>query len=590
MSWQLGAFGLLAVALAAGFAWYERTRPDARILALVATLAALATLGRVAFAALPNIKPTTDIVLIAGYALGGAPGFVVGAVTGLVSNFFFGQGPWTVWQMAAWAATGLVGATLARLTAGRVARWPLAIICALVGFAFAAFQDVGDWVTYSDHSLAQLGIYVGKGTAFDAVHAAGCFVFALAFGLALLRALRRFRSRLDVTWLPAEGLPLLVAAVAVAALGGLGAATSARAAATPTSYLRGAQNRDGGFGAAPGSPSSSLYAGWAALGLAAEGVSPAGAGPGGASALTYIAGTLSSGLDVGSLERTILVVHAGGANPSAFAGRNLVAMLDGDIRRDGSVNEQTNLTAFAVLALRAAGAPVRGSTVRWLAGQQNSDGGFGFGTAGGASDVDDTGAVLEALAPGGPARLIRGAVSFIRAAQNGDGGLPSQPGGPSNAQSTAWAIQGLIAAGVDPSGVRRGHSAMDYLASLIAPDGHVRYAAGLDQTPVWVTGEALMALARRTLPLGPVPAPAVSHSSPGPATHHPSSGAARARSHARTGPAPRPRRARAKHHPRRGGAAAVAPVGQVLAADFAGLYYALQRALAPVEASLPTSQ
>ncbi len=589
MSWQLGAFGLLAVALAAGFAWYEGTRPDARILALVATLAALATLGRVAFAALPNIKPTTDIVLIAGYALGGAPGFVVGAVTGLVSNFFFGQGPWTVWQMAAWAATGLVGATLARLTAGRVARWPLAIICALVGFAFAAFQDVGDWVTYSDHSLAQLGIYVGKGTAFDAVHAAGCFVFALAFGLALLRALRRFRARMDVTWLPAEGLPLLVAGVAVAALGGLGAATSARAAATPTSYLRGAQNRDGGFGAAPGSPSSSLYAGWAALGLAAEGVSPAGGGPGGASALTYIAGTLSSGLDVGSLERTILVVHAGGANPSAFAGRNLVAMLDGDIRRDGSVNEQTNLTAFAVLALRAAGAPVRGSTVRWLAGQQNSDGGFGFGTAGGASDVDDTGAVLEALAPGGPARLIRGAVSFIRAAQNGDGGLPSQPGGPSNAQSTAWAIQGLIAAGVDPSGVRRGRSAMDYLASLIAPDGHVRYAAGLDQTPVWVTGEALMALARRTLPLGPVPAPAVSHSSPGPATHHPSSAPPRASSHARARPAPRPRSRAGHGHGKPGAAAGQATVGQVLAADFAGLYNALRRALAPVAASLPTS-
>src|SRR5579875_4102432 len=129
MSWQLGAFAILALGLAAGFVWYERSRPDARIVALVATLAAFAALGRIAFAALPNVKPTTDIVLVSGYALGGAPGFVVGATAGLTSNFFFGQGPWTPWQMAAWGLTGLFGAGLAGLTRGRIKRWPLALVC-----------------------------------------------------------------------------------------------------------------------------------------------------------------------------------------------------------------------------------------------------------------------------------------------------------------------------------------------------------------------------------------------------------------------------------------------------------------------------
>ncbi len=73
MSWQAASFGILALGLLAGFAWYERGRPDARIVALVGTLAAFAALGRIAFAAVPNVKPTTDIVLIAGYALGGDP-------------------------------------------------------------------------------------------------------------------------------------------------------------------------------------------------------------------------------------------------------------------------------------------------------------------------------------------------------------------------------------------------------------------------------------------------------------------------------------------------------------------------------------
>src|ERR1700744_5222533 len=112
MSWQLAAFTILAVALLAGSSCYERPRPDARIVALVGTLAAFAALGRIAFAALPNVKPTSDIVLISGYALGGGPGFAIGAIGGLASNFFFGQGPWTPWQMAAWGATGVFGAGL----------------------------------------------------------------------------------------------------------------------------------------------------------------------------------------------------------------------------------------------------------------------------------------------------------------------------------------------------------------------------------------------------------------------------------------------------------------------------------------------
>src|ERR1700733_7151847 len=136
MSWQLGAFGILALALAGGFAWYERTRPDARIVALVGTLAAFGALGRIAFAALPNVKPTTDIVLVSGYALGGGPGFAVGALSALASNFFFGQGPWTPWQMAGWGATGVIGALLARVSGRRIGRWPLAIACAVVGVAF----------------------------------------------------------------------------------------------------------------------------------------------------------------------------------------------------------------------------------------------------------------------------------------------------------------------------------------------------------------------------------------------------------------------------------------------------------------------
>ncbi len=541
MSWQAGAFGLLGLALAGGFAWYETTRPDARIVALVGTLAAFAALGRIAFAALPNVKPTTDIVLISGYALGGAPGFVVGAVAALTSNFFFGQGPWTPWQMVGWGMTGMLGAGLAVLMRrpdrpGQIGRWPLAIACFAIGYAFTALQDFGDWVTYSDHSFAQLAIYVGKGAGFDLVHAVGCMLFALAFGPALMRSLQRFRLRLQVSWRvpdPAVAPAVAVALVLGAAFGvALALSTSPRAVAsgTPTGYLLAAQNADGGYGSAPGGGSTSLDAGWAALGLAAEGHNPLDVSHGGRSLAGYLGASLATDTDPGGVERTILAVRAAGLPVNAFGGRDLLAALRHDIRADGSVSEQTNLTAFAVLAYRAAGTTPPPTASAWLARQQDRDGGFNFATAPGSSDIDDTGAVLEALAGAGRAHTIARAVRFLRAQQNRDGGFPSQLGGDSNAQSTAFAVQGLIAAGVTPAGLHRGGapSPLQYLSSLIAPDGHVRYAAGSDQTPVWVTAQAAMALAGKSLPIAPAPrAPGHGPARPRAAANHSASRSAR---------------------------------------------------------------
>jgi energy-coupling factor transport system substrate-specific component len=594
VSWQLGAFSVLAVALAFGFGWYERARPDARIVALVATLAALAAIGRIAFAALPNVKPTTDIVLISGYALGGAPGFAIGAIAGLTSNFFFGQGPWTPWQMAGWGAAGMIGAGLAIATRNRIGRWTLAVLCGLVGFAFAALQDVGDWVTYSDHSAAQLGVYVGKGIGFDIIHAASCVLFALAFGPPLMRSIQRFARRLEVKWEPVGGAAGLLALVALVLGGGWlagqpvfggengeTAALAAAGASSPTSYLLSAQHADGGFGAASGQASSPLYSGWAALGLAAAGHNPQDVHHGGASLLDYIRGRAGEAGDPGSTERTILVARAAGVSPSAFGGEDLVGRLEREIRRDGSVSEQVNLTAFAVLALRADEIAPPARTISWLVRQQDRDGGFNFATAGGSSDVDDTGAALQALAGAGGAasRARRRAVAFIARRQDRDGGLPSQPGGDSNAQSTAWAIQGLLAAGVDPASLHRGGapSPVSFLDSLIAADGHVRYSRSSDQTPVWVTGQALMALAGKPLPLAAVAR----------ARRRVSAQSRNGRqSHARRGPAhsrkaagqPQPRRHR--RTPSRRADTASVPLS-ALAAD-AGVAAAL--ALAPVGA------
>jgi squalene-hopene cyclase-like protein/uncharacterized protein DUF6580/prenyltransferase/squalene oxidase-like repeat protein len=508
MSYVLASLVILGLALVVGFAWYERTHPSARVIALVATLAALAALGRIAFAPLPNVKPTTDIVLISGYVLGGAPGFAVGAVAALASNLFFGQGPWTPWQMVAWGGVGVLGAVLARVAGRNLGRVPLAAACGLAGLAFGAVMNVHLWVNYSgDHTLAKLAATFATSLPFDLAHAAGNVVFCLAFGPALVRALARYRTRFEVTWVPAPAVGglLLVAVLAAAA------PPAARAGEVDAAerYLLRAQNDDGGWGAEARQASSQLYTGWTALGLAAAGRNPRDAGS--PSAVAYIRAHSRELNDLGELNRTILVLRAAGLEPR-IGGRDLERDVARQQRPDGSFAGRVNTTAFAVLGLRAAGRPARHRSVRragaWIAGQANADGGFNFAGRGGPSGVDDTGAALQGLAAAGrrDSRAVRRAARFLVRHQASDGGFALIPGGPSNAQSTAWAIQGLLAAGRDPAKVRRGGSRnpLAYLRSLTAPSGEVRYSRTSRQTPVWVTGQALMALARKPLPLAPV--------------------------------------------------------------------------------------
>ena len=266
MSWQAASFVVLALVLVAGFGWYERDKPPARVLALVATLAALAVVGRLAFAAIPNVKPTTDIVLFAGYALGAIPGFAVGAVTALVSNVFLSQGPWTPWQMVGWGAVGVAGALMARVMRGREpSRLVLAAVCGLAGLVFGAWMDLYQLTLAAHQDLDTYLALSASSLPYNLAHATGNVVFCLLIGPVFIRALRRYRRRFEVRW----AAPAVAAVVLLLALPALaGAATPADRAER---WLLRAQNRDGGFGPAPGQSSSSLFSGWTGLGLAAAG-------------------------------------------------------------------------------------------------------------------------------------------------------------------------------------------------------------------------------------------------------------------------------------------------------------------------------
>lgn len=514
MTWQLASFAVLAFALATGFWWYERTKPPAKVVALVATLAALAAIGRIAFAPLPNVKPTTDIVLLAGYVLGGAPGFVVGALTALVSNLFFGQGPYTPWQMASWGLVGVFGALLAWLFGRDLGRIPLAAACGAAGLGFGLIMDVHMWILYSGHTLTELWVVLGRGVPFNVAHAVGNVVFCLAFGPLLVRSLARFRERFEVRWGAAGAVRAATTPVAAALVGvviagsALAVAPDAHAAfAQQAGYLQRTQNADGGWGATPRQASSPVYTGWVVMGLAASGRQPARVQRNGRSGVDYLVATIGRVRETADLERTILALVAAGRSPRNVRGRNLVRELIGRRRANGSFSGLVNQTAFGVLALRAGGRSARDGTVRdagrWIARQQNRDGGFNFAGRGGPSGIDDTAAAVQALALSGQRTAARRGGVFLARRQNPDGGYPLTPGGASNAQSTAWAIQGLRAAGRNPNAqhLRGARNPTSFLRSLTTRSGGVRYSRTSAQTPIWVTAQALTGLAIRPFPI-----------------------------------------------------------------------------------------
>jgi iron complex transport system substrate-binding protein len=266
-------------------------------------------------------------------------------------------------------------------------------------------------------------------------------------------------------------------------VGFLAAVIAAALAASPAAYVEGRQQADGGF-AEPGRASSPQLTAWASIGLAAAGRPNAGA----AAYLDRHEAAIRSATD---LELWLL-----GETASGRAAPDLVARLRALARPGGAIGPTVNSTIWGVLALRQAGATLPRGSVAFLVRRQARSGGWAWST-GGEPDSNDTAAAIQALrAAGVGGATVRRGLAFLRRFQNRDGGFELTDGRGSDAQSTAWAIQALLSARERP-----GPAAYRYLARLRRPDGSYRYSAGYVTTPVWVTSQALAALAGRPLPL-----------------------------------------------------------------------------------------
>ncbi|MFD1772746.1 ECF transporter S component [Paenibacillus rhizophilus] len=186
---------LLCAALLPLFLRLERRKLEPRELVLLAVLAALAAVSRIPFAALPSVKPVSAIVILSAYVFGAEAGFLIGAVAALVSNLYFGQGPWTPWQMFAWGMVGLTAGWL-RNTRWMRTRPGLLLFGFIWGFLFGWIMNIWHLIGLPDaFSWGLIATVYAASFYFDLAHALSNVVFLSILAGGWIKVLERFRKK-----------------------------------------------------------------------------------------------------------------------------------------------------------------------------------------------------------------------------------------------------------------------------------------------------------------------------------------------------------------------------------------------------------
>lgn len=99
---------ILVMIMAPFFMIFERRRPRAREVVLIAMMSALTVASHTFFHIAFPVQIGTAMVIISGISLGPEAGFLIGAMSRFICNFYMGQGAWTPWQMFCWGLLGFL--------------------------------------------------------------------------------------------------------------------------------------------------------------------------------------------------------------------------------------------------------------------------------------------------------------------------------------------------------------------------------------------------------------------------------------------------------------------------------------------------
>lgn len=191
---------VIIIAAILWFMWsFERRKPQEREVVMLAVMTAMAVVGRAIFIVTPQFKPCAAIIIITGIMLGKQSGFLCGALTALVSNFIFGQGPWTPWQMIAFGLVGLVSAIIFNGKREHYAdnRILLGIYGFLITFLLYGFiMDTSTVLMYTDKLRFStfMATYL-SGLYFNIIHGLSTLIFLLILSKSIFSKIRRLKVK-----------------------------------------------------------------------------------------------------------------------------------------------------------------------------------------------------------------------------------------------------------------------------------------------------------------------------------------------------------------------------------------------------------
>jgi len=181
---------LTVVLFLAGF---EQKRIGARRLILVSVFVALSVVGRF----IPLFKPVSALTMIAGIYLGRESGFATGAFSALISDFYFGFGPWTPFQMLSWGLIGFFAGVMSEKLKNSVARQ--VVYGLIAGAAFSVIMDT--WATLDFTGGFSVDDYLGalaSSLPFTALYAASNAVFILLLSKPFGEKLTRIKLKYGI--------------------------------------------------------------------------------------------------------------------------------------------------------------------------------------------------------------------------------------------------------------------------------------------------------------------------------------------------------------------------------------------------------
>jgi len=185
---------VLLISLVPFFLVFEKKDLNVYRLVLLSVLVALSVFGRFAFVFIPFFKPVSAFVIIAGTYLGMESGFLCGALSALLSNFYFGQGPWTPFQMLSWGLIGLFAGMLAKLFLKY--KWTWLIYGIFAGVLYSMALDV--WtllVTDGSFEIGRYFVYVVAALPMTGIYVGSNIVFLLVLGIPIGKKLERMKKK-----------------------------------------------------------------------------------------------------------------------------------------------------------------------------------------------------------------------------------------------------------------------------------------------------------------------------------------------------------------------------------------------------------